>query len=147
MGHVNQQLRDAVRAALLASDQFRAVPSTQASLVDGELPAAAPSTATDTVEPWSKGPPLQELRTVALTVAIVVESEPDTVEDDLDALRVIVEPLVVTALASIARHLRHTGSEQDMATDEDGERWFGFLVLAWEVEVVTAVGEPEVALL
>lgn len=147
MAHVNRQIRDAVKAAILASDQLRTVTSTQVSLLDAELPAAAVSTLQDAVEPFSKGPPVQEVRTVSLTVALVVESAPEDVEDELDGLRAIVEPLVPTALASIARLLRHTGSEQDMGTDEDGERWFGFLVLGWEVDVVTAVGNPEVALL
>lgn len=149
MAHVNRQIRDAVKQALRDSEAFRAVTSSQVSLVDTEMPAAAVSAGNDTVEPHSKGTsttPARELRTLPLTVAIVTESDPETVEDDLDALRATVEPLVVTALAGIARLLSHTGSQQDLLEDEEGERWFGALVLAWEVEVVTAVGDPETAL-
>lgn len=149
MAHVNKQVRDAIKAALLESEAFRAVTSSQVSLVDTEMPAAAVATGTDAVEPHSKGTSSsapRELRTITLTVAIVLEADPEDVEDELDALRVVVEPLIPTALASIARQLRHTGSQQDLLEDEEGERWFGALVLAWEVEVVTAVGDPETAL-
>jgi hypothetical protein len=147
VSHVNQQVRDAVTEALRDSEAFRTVQSTQANLVDAELPAAAPATLSDTVEPFSKGPPRQEIRTVALTIALVIEGDADSVENDLDALRTTVEGLVPTALDSIARELQHTGSEQELAEDEDGERWYGFLVLAWDVFIVTAVGDSEVALL
>lgn len=148
MAHVNQQLRDAVKAALQARAEIRTVAAGQASdLLDADMPAVVVATAADQVEPWSKGPPVQEVRTVALTVVVVIEGDPDTIEDSLDALRVIVEPEVVTAVASLARHVRHTGSELDVGTDEDGERWFAFLALSWEVEIVTAVGNPEAALL
>lgn len=146
MAHVNRQVRDAVAAAL---GSILATVSTNraADLFDADLPAGVVGTATDEVVPWSKGPPPEELRTLALTVVVVAQGDSDTLDDDLDALRVQIEPAVLTAVASVARHVRHTGGEIDLGSDEEGERWFAFLSLSWEVEIVTAVGDPETAIL
>jgi hypothetical protein len=145
--HVNQQARDAVAAALDALS-FTIVRTTSAEdLLDVDMPSALVLTPADTVEPWSKGPPPEELRTVALGIILAIEGEPETLQADLDALRVQVEPVVATALTSIARHVRHTGGESETLADEEGERWFAFLALAWDVEIVTALGDPETALL
>jgi len=146
VSHVNTQVRTALQAAL---EGVLKTVSTNGSiaLLDVELPAGVIGTGTDQAEPFAKGPPPQELRTVALSIVLVAEGASETVDDDLDALRAQVEPLVPTALAGIARHVRHTGSDLDMGMDEDGERWLAFLALAWEVEIVTAVGDPETALL
>ena len=146
MAHVNKQVRDAVAAAL---GSILATVSTNraADLFAADLPAGVVGTATDAVEPWSKGPPLEELRTIELAVVVVAEGESDALDDDLDELRVQIEPAVLTAVASIARHARHTGGEIDLGSDEEGERWFAFLSLSWEIEIVTAVGDPETALL
>lgn len=146
MSHVNRQVRDAVKTALEGTSLETVSTNRSSDLVDGDLPAAVVGTATDSVEPFSKGPPPEELRTLELTVVIVAEGDSDTLDDDLDTLRAEIEPAVLTAVSGLAREVRHTGAELDMGTDEDGERWFGFLALSWEVEVVTAQGDPEMAL-
>lgn len=145
--HVNQQIRDAVATTLVANTTLETVFTNRApDLIDANLPAGIVSTLTDEVERWSKGTSAQgptELRMIQLVVVVVAHGESDTLDDDMDTLRAEIEPLIVPALASIARESTHTGSELDMGTDEDGEQWYAFLSMSWMVEVVTPVGDPE----
>lgn len=148
MAHVNQQIRDAVAATLRANVPALVQVDTNRApdLIDADLPAGIVSTLTDEVERWSKGTSVEgptELRMVQLVVVVVAHGESATLDDDMDALRVAIEPLVGPALASIARVATHTGSELDMGSDEDGSEWYAFLSLSWMVEVVTPVGDPE----
>lgn len=148
MAHVNQQIRDAVAATLKANVAALVQVDTNRApdLIDADLPAGIVSTLTDEVERWSKGTSVQgptELRMIQLVVVVVANGESDTLDDDMDALRVAIEPLIGPALASIAREATHTGSELDMGSDEDGSEWYAFLSLSWMVEVVTPVGDPE----
>ena len=147
MTHVNAQVRDAVAASLEANTSLEVVFTNRAAdLIDADLPAAVIATATDDVARFSKGTSVSgptELRIIQLAVVVVLYGDSETVDDDADALRVEIEPLVGPALSSVARVATHTGSELDIGTDEEGESWYAFLALTWEVEVVTAVGDPE----
>jgi hypothetical protein len=152
MAHVHTQIRDLVAVALEAHTSLTTVDSNRGKdLLDSDLPAGLVGTMTDSVEPFSKGVKgrgPEERRTVGLTVTIVVRGESETLDDDLDALRAEIEPVVDDALlSSIAIAVRHTGGEMDMGADEDGHRWFAFLALSWDVEVITEVRKPEMALI
>lgn len=147
MAHVNQQVRDAVKAALLGGLVQTIRPTAGPDLLDVEFPAAVVETDGDEVGPWSKGPPVQEVRSIALTVLVVAAGDPDTLADELDTLRSSIETAVGGSLAAIARQLTHTGGETTYGTDEETDRWVGFLALAWVVDVVTEKGNPETALL
>jgi hypothetical protein len=147
--HVNQLVREAVRAELTALSELESVSTNQASdLLDVDMPAAIIATGTDAVEPWSKGSngARREKRTLSLTVVVVSRGESNTLDDDMDELRVLIEPAVLVALDPIAEQVDHTGGELEMGTDEEGARWFAFLALSWEVVVITEVGDPETAL-
>lgn len=147
MAHVNQQIRDAVKAALLGGVLRTVRGMAGPDLLDVELPAGVLSTDTDTVEPWSKGPPVQEVRTVLLDVEVVAAGDPEELADELDTLRSSIETAVAGSLGAIARQLRHTGAAREYGLDEETDRWVGFLALRWEVDVVTEKGNPETALL
>lgn len=151
MTHVNRQARDAVEAALVASTSLDSVSTNrQTDLEDLELPAAIVLTGSDVVERFSKGTSVSgptELRTIELGVAVVLYGDSETVDDEADALRVQIEPLIGSALAGLVRVARHTGSELDVLQAEDGESWYAVLLLMWEVEIVTPVGDPETAII
>jgi hypothetical protein len=145
--HVYQQARDKVREKLEAEAGLVGVWSNRgASLPEAGLPLGAVATGTDTVVPFHKGAvglAPTELRTVALSVVIVADGGTEGLDDYLDDLRAKVEPLVLEALEGFAKEVRHTGGELDMGADEDGQGWFAFLALGWDVELVTEKGKPE----
>ncbi len=145
--HVNRQVRDAVAASLETGTTLESVfTNRQSDLIDADLPAGVVATGSDDVSRFTKGTSSTgptELRTIPMAIVVVAYGDSETLDDDMDALRAEIEPLIGPALASIARVARHTGSELDIGTDEEGGSWYAFLALTWEVEVVTAVGDPE----
>ncbi len=151
MTHVNRQARDAVAATLFSDTTLESVSTNRSTdLHDLDLPAGVVLTGNDTVARYTKGTSSSgptELRTVDLGIAVVLYGNSETVDDDADALRAEIEPLIGPALASIAQVARHVGSELDVLTDEEGESWYAVLLLMWEVEIVTPVGDPETAII
>ncbi|MDH5279521.1 MAG: hypothetical protein OEW52_00060 [Thermoleophilia bacterium] len=145
MAHVNQQVRDAVKAALLGGAVKTIRGTAGPDLLDVEFPAAVVATDGDQAEPWSKGPPVQEVRSIELTVFVVSAGDPETLADELDTLRSAIETAVNGSLGVIARRLQHTAGETTYGQDEETDRWVGFLLLTWVVDVVTDKGNPEVA--
>lgn len=150
MSHVNQQARDVVKSRLVALDVFGSVSSNRgADLVDSELPAAIVQTDRDAVEDASKAwaDDGLESRKLELAVVIVADADEDGLDDTLDALRAQVEAAIGAddTLGGIAKRAEHTGGELDLGRIEDGERWYAFLALTWEVEMWTHKGDPETA--
>src|SRR5690606_36157180 len=132
--HVNRQVREAAATRLEGTGAFQVVETNRsANLVDAELPAAVVGTPTDEVELESKDD--DERRTITLTVTIVADGSSETLDDDLDELRAHAEAALAGDLDGLAFDLRHTGGELTLGSDEEGERWFGFYVLTWEVIV------------
>lgn len=149
--HVNTQVREEVKARLEEiNDLAKIFTNRPGNLIDAHLPAAVVQTSSDTItkeSKASKGLPPQEKRLIALGVVLVADGESDTLDDDLDKLRVQVESAVAEdeALGGIAKQVQHTGATLEMGADEDGDRWFAFLAMSWQVEVWTHYGDPEVA--
>lgn len=148
--HVNQQVRQEA-ASRLDGTSLVAVSTNQGWNLDPDrLPAAIIGTRTDRVErsskPWDGHEEL-ERREVELTVEVVADGEKETLDDDLDGLRAEIESAIGADddFGGLAGMVVHTGGTLTMATDEEGDRWFAFLVLAWEIEVWTERGDPEVA--
>jgi hypothetical protein len=151
--HVNRQVRDEAATRLNDVGGLAAVSTNQGwNLRVDLLPAAIVGTRTDTVEDgtkqWSADVDRTELRTIELTVEIVADGEKETLDDDMDALRADVEAALGADVdfGGLAGRVQHTGGELVLGTDEEGNRWFAFLVLTWEIEVWTEAGNPEVAL-
>ncbi|HSH44728.1 MAG TPA: hypothetical protein VK966_02675 [Longimicrobiales bacterium] len=143
--HVNQQAREWVRDALSDAGEFASISTNRSNdLLFDDLPAAVIGTATDEVERATKDG--HETRVIALSVVIVADGESQSLDDDLDALRTVVEKAVSGDMGGLAHRLEHTGGELDMGTDEDGDRWYAFLALGWDVEIWTEPGDPETAL-
>lgn len=143
--HVNRQVREAVKTRLDATALFASVSTNRsANLVETELPAAIIGTGLDEVEQATKDG--RERRAVTLTVVVVADGAEPTLDDDLDALRVGIELALSDQLGGLVTNMAHTGGELDLGTDEDGERWFAFLVLSWTLQVWTQRGDPETAL-
>ena len=146
--HVNRQVREAAAAAL-ASTSLQSISSNRAiDLLETDLPAGVVGTSIDTVERWNKGvgkgKDPEDLRTIELTVSVVARGDSETLDDDLDALRAQIEPVVYSALAPLsALPVQHTGGELDMLADEEGSRWFAVLELTWEIRIATELGDPE----
>lgn len=151
MDHVNKQIRDIVADAITGLGALQTVSTNRAEdLLHADLPAAVVGTGSDTVTRWNKGTKdtgPEELRTIALTVAVIVDGDNGALDDELDALRSNIEFAVDFSLHDRVHEIRHTGGELDMASDEEGARWFAFMVLSWEVEVPTEVGVPTKALI
>lgn len=149
--HVNTQVRYKVR------DLIEPIPglcgvfvNRTADLLDQSLPAAVIQTTTDEVVAGAKqgkdlGP--LERRTISLTVVIVMDGGSEQLDDQLDELRSEIEARIGSddTLGGLAKRVEHRGGDLDLMADEDGERWYAFLALAWEVEVWTELGKPEVA--
>lgn len=151
MAHVDQQVRDEVASRITALSAFdRVATNIGDDLRDGDLPAAVVQTPGDTTEDASKGwagaEPLEK-RTIRLVVVLVADAGMDTVDDTLSALRAQVEAAVASdgTLDGIAKEVEHVSADLDVGTTEDGERWYAFLALEWEVEVWTHRGDPETA--
>lgn len=116
-------------------------------LVDADLPAAVIGTGSDEVEVATKPPAPLERRVLTVTVVIITDGESETLDDDLDILRERIEIAMAQDqdLGGLAKRMVHTGGEQDMGSDEDGKRWYGFLALSWLVELWTQLGDPVTA--
>ncbi len=149
--HVNQQVREKVAAKLGGVTGLEAVFTNRgANLTDADLPAAMVLTSTDEVETASKTKGVEPLekRTIRTDVVLVASGSAEGVDDDLDALRLGVEQEMSTDddLDGLAHRVTHTGAELDIGTDEDGENWYAFLVLSYEIEAWTERGTPETAI-
>jgi hypothetical protein len=149
--HVNTQVRHAVRDRIEPIMALKAVfTNRSADIVEGSLPAAVIQTTTDDVVTAAKAgkdsDPL-ERRTITLSVVVVADGRSEELDDELDAVRAEIEARMGAddTLGGIAKKLEHRGADLDMMTDEDGDRWYAFLALAWEIEVWTEQGNPEVA--
>lgn len=142
--HANRQIRDRAAALLVGGDAFRSVFTNRtANLVDAHLPAAVVGTAFDQVTLETKDDPPLEKREISLTVTIIADGDSETLDDDLDELRVAAESALGEDLDGLAWLLEHTGAELEMGSDEDGSRWFAFYALSWTVTVWTQQGNPE----
>lgn len=117
------------------------------NLADADLPAVVIGTGSDDVALATKPPLPLEQRIVTVTVVIVADGETETLDDDLDTLRERIEIAMAQDqdLGGLAKRVVHTGGELDMGSDEDGERWYGFLALSWLVEIWTQLGDPVTA--
>lgn len=150
MAHVNQQVREAAEGRLEAIAGLTVVTGRGMSLIDSDLPAALVATASSDAELSTKGDATTgptELREIDLTVVVVAEGDSPTLDDEMDGLQAQVESaLGADNLGGLAHLIEFTGHELDLATDEEGERWYAFLGLAWRVSLFTELGEPEVAL-
>lgn len=146
MAHVNQQVREKVRDLLVDTDLRGLFTNRGPDLLDEHLPAGVIGTSTDEVQTRSKDVPPKEKRTVSVTVALVVDGDAQDLDDQLDRYRVQVESRMVGDLGGLVHRLEHTGADLDMGADEEGERWYAFYVLSWEVDVWTIQGDPETAL-
>ncbi|HSH45107.1 MAG TPA: hypothetical protein VK966_04595 [Longimicrobiales bacterium] len=143
--HVNRQVREAVKEALDGLTSLASVSTNRSTdLLDEHLPAAIIGTSSDEVAEESKGG--HERRVILLAVTIAADGLAQGLDDDLDAIRAEIETALAGDLGGLAMRVEHTGGELDMGTDEDGERWFAFLTLTWDVEVWTETGDPETAL-
>lgn len=149
--HINGQVRDAVATTLEANTSLERVASNGAiPLLDADMSVGVVMTPADQVARFSKGTSVSgptELRTIQLVIVAVLFGDPETIAAKADAVRVEIEPLVAPALTSIARTAQHTGADWDPKDEEEGESWYGFLSMTWDVEVVTAVGDPETAII
>lgn len=148
--HVNRQVRDRVAAELEATSLQTVSSNRGRDLLDPDLPAGIVGTGDDEVEPFNKGykgGTPEEIRSIELTVTIVANAASETLDDDLDALRAQIEPLVFKALDGLALNVRHVGGSLDVMPDDEGAKWYAFLVLAWEVRVPTEIADPERALI
>lgn len=144
--HVNQRVREAAADLIGDTGSFGAVYTNRsANLLDASLPIAVVGTGVDTVATETKDDPPDERRQITMTVTIVADGSSETLDDDLDALREGVEEALAGDLGGLADFVEHTGAELDMGTDEDGDRWFAFYALSWEVTVWTTQGDPEVS--
>lgn len=142
--HVNRQVREAARCRLEDAGVVAVFTNHGVDLLGDQLPAAIVSTGLDEVEGGSKDG--LERRSITLTVVIVAAGDSDTVDDNLDDLRVAVEEAMSDDLGGLAQAMEHTGSELELGTSEDGDEWFAFLALSWTVQIWTEKGNPEVAL-
>lgn len=150
MSHVNRQIRDAAKAGIEALG-FTSVSTNRSTNIEQvDLPHVVLGTGDDEIEETTKDG--HEQRVIALTAVIAADGESDTLDDDLDALRVTVEKGVrnglltlipETGLTPIEHYPGHTGATLAMMADEEGDRWFAFYTLSWEVRVWTSVDDPE----
>lgn len=142
--HINRRIRQAIRERLEAADVFADVFTNRpGSLSDKRLPAAVITTGTDEVSVQDKDAPPAERRSIEVSIMIVGDGESESVDDDMDELRSQVEQRLAGDLDGLAWFMEHTGGSLELATDEDGDRWFAFYALSWRVEVWTEQGNPE----
>lgn len=145
--HVNRQIREAVRERLEGIDGIAAVYTNRSvDLTDIDLPAIVVVTSLDEVSTETSDDPPRQKREIVLTVVVVADGETEGLDDDLDAFRVEIERALADDLGGLAWYMEHTGGELDVKPVDDGERWYAFLALSWNVYVWTNQGEPEVKL-
>ncbi|MCK9494151.1 MAG: hypothetical protein M0R75_01465 [Dehalococcoidia bacterium] len=142
--HVNRRIREAIRERLEEADVFADVYTNRpGALSAARLPAAVIATSTDEVALQDKDDPPSERREIEVTVTIVGDGESESVDDDMDELRSLVEEKLAGDLDGLAWYMEHTGGALEMASDEEGDRWFAFYVLSWRVLMWTTQGNPE----
>lgn len=150
MSHVNQQIREAAKAGIKALGLTSVSTNRSTNIEQVDLPHVVLGTGDDEIEETTKDG--HEQRVVVLTAVIAADGDSDTLDDDLDALRVTVEKgarnglltlIPATGLTPIEHYPGHTGGTLTMLADEEGDRWFAFYTLSWEVRVWTAVADPE----
>lgn len=144
MAHVNQQVREQAKEQLVSHGFGTVYTNDGPDLADAVFPAAVLTTRTDSVEVRSQDG--LERRLITLTGVIVADGDSDTLDDDMDDLRALAEAALAGDLNEIAHSVEHTGGELDMGKEEEGERWYAFYTLTWQVEAWTRAGAPEVAL-
>ena len=151
MAHVRKQVRDEVATRLGTIDALAEVTSNRGGdLLLSHLPAAVVQTLVERSGQATKaayGVEPLERRTIQLAVVVVLDAEMEELDDAADALAAAIEPVVAEdgRLGGIAKRVDYVGMDLDVQRDEDGDRWFGFMALEWEVEVWTARGTPETA--
>lgn len=141
MTHINQQIREEAKTQIEAAG-LRSVSTNRGDdVLPSELPHIALATDRDEVELDTMSG--LEVRTVTLIATIVADGEVVTLDDDLDELRVTIENALRPTLGPFGQGIRHTGAELIMGSDEEGDRWFAFYILSFEVTVHTTGPETK----
>lgn len=142
--HVNQQVREAIKAKLLNTGAFAMVATNRgANLEEVDLPAAIITTTSDDITTETKDEPIPERRIIRVSVVIVADAAMEDLDDRMDDLRVEVEKALAGDLDGIAFRVEHAGATLEVGTDEEGQHWFAFYALEWEVELWTRQGQPD----
>lgn len=90
--HVNQQVREAIKAKLLNTGAFAMVATNRgANLEEVDLPAAIITTTSDDITTETKDEPIPERRIIRVSVVIVADAAMEDLDDRMDDLRVEVE--------------------------------------------------------
>lgn len=142
MPHVRTQIRDAVKAALkdktAAQDRVWGRPAQP--LEQGKTPAILVQTRNEQAKRLDADDDRD--RSVRLSIGVKRYRDSGEIEDQLDDMAVDIEK-VIDAGISPAFDFEYTGCQYDFPSEGDEE--YGFIVLEYEVTVITAAGAPEIS--
>lgn len=136
--HVRKQLRDAIKIALEQIPDLTVFTNRVKDVSD--LPYAVIITEDESSERVDKDDDLQ--RTIDVLIVVAIEgTADDPMDDDLDALAVLVEDKM-NSLFGLLDEMTLTATAMDNRPDEDGDQWYGFLVMNYQALVTTPEGDP-----
>ena len=142
MAHIRKQVRDAV-AAELAAAGLSVHPGRVWPVKRPSMPLVLVYVREEALEPVSMGGEDRLLqREMTLRIEALAESG-RTVDDDLDALAVIIEQALANAhqLGGLVRDIMPMSAS--LSVDGDGERVFGVLRMDMAVHACTPMNDPE----
>lgn len=151
MSHVRQQIRDAVKVALTARTIDSSYPTRADDRVyirgskpfnEGDLPCIRITTFGGGEQAERLDADRERKRTVSLDIILDDHAKGGSVEDRLDGFCVEVEA-VLDGL-DLGFDFEYTGTDFDMP--QEGREEFGQAVIHYDVDVHTALGDPETIL-
>jgi hypothetical protein len=142
--HVRKQLRDSIKTALETATGLSVHTNRVEDLVGIDLPAIVVLTDTETAERLDKSGALH--RQITAAIVLIVDGASVTLDEELDAFSVSIETALGGDPPSPAYQIDLLSTELDLQSDEDGDRWFGYLVLEYTANVFTTKADPTAAI-
>lgn len=139
--HVRRQIRDEFRARIEAAglNSFKG----PRSLDEIDLPAGG--VLTDDESSQLLNMQGMKSRVVDVAVLVIVEAGPDEIEDVLDEYAAKLEKKLEQDPIEGVKQLELTSTSMELESDEEGNRWYGYLSLVYQATYFTRHGAPTVA--
>lgn len=137
--HIRAQIRGAIKGRL--EGQGLSVHANRvADLQNTDLPAALITVENDTSELLDKDG--NQARVIDVFIDVVTDEINESLDDALDAFAVKIEGRMNTLFDGLAKEVQLVATDFDFRRDEDGDRWFAYMSLNYQVLTHTAEGDP-----
>lgn len=84
-------------------------------------------------------------RSLEVTLLVVLQGDPDRLEDDLDDYAARIEAEFDSTPPTGAKRFELTATSIELMSDEEGDRWYGTLALVYQATYFTKQGAPTVS--